>query len=79
MIYEGGSEHADQVKNITGIKKQTNVTIPSNQMFVRFETSLTTAKKRFRALIHKIGKYIHPLCVVSNIVIWPIVLVYLVA
>ena len=56
MIYEGGSEHADLVKNITGIKKQTNVTIPSNQMFVRFETSLTTAKKRFRALIHKIGK-----------------------
>ena len=69
MIYEGGSEYADLVKNITGIKKQTNVTIPSNQMFVRFETSLTTAKKRFRALIHKIGKYILPLCVVSNIVI----------
>ena len=56
MIYEGGSEFADLVKNITGIKKQTNVTIPGNQMFVRFETSLTTAKKRFRALIHKIGK-----------------------
>ena len=58
MIYEGGSEHADLVKNITGIKKQTNVTIPGNQMFVRFETSSTVASNGFKAFIHKIGKII---------------------
>ena len=56
-IYEGGSEYADLVKNITGIHAQTNVSVPGNQMFVKFESSSTDAyRKGFRAVIHKIGK-----------------------
>ena len=42
-----------------GIHKQTNVTVPGNQMFVKFETSSTFAKKRFMAYIHRIGKLIY--------------------
>ena len=57
-IYEGGSEYADLVKNITGIHAQTNVSVPGNQMFVKFETSSKVARKGFRAYIHRIGNLI---------------------
>ena len=57
-IYEGGNEYAHLVRNITGIHKQTKVSIPSNQMFVKFETRATVASKGFKAFIHKIGKLI---------------------
>ena len=57
-IYEGGNEYAYLVRNITGIHKQTKVSIPGNQMFVKFETSSTVASKGFKAFIHKIGKII---------------------
>ena len=40
---------------MTGIHKQTQVSVPGNQMFVKFDTSLTVARKGFRALIHRIG------------------------
>ena len=55
-IYDGGSEYADIVENITGIHKQTTVSIPGNQMFVKYETSSNVARKGFRAFIQKIGK-----------------------
>ena len=54
-IYEGGSEYADLVKSFTGIHKQTKVSVPGNQMFVKFETSSTVASKGFTAFIHRIG------------------------
>ena len=57
MIYEGGNEYADLVKNITGIHKQTKVSVPGNQIFVKFETSSKVSKKGFRAYIHRIGKF----------------------
>ena len=57
-IYGGGSEYADLVKSFTGIHKQTKVSVPGNQMFVKFETSSTVASKGFKAFIHKIGKLI---------------------
>ena len=56
-IYEGGNEYTDLVKNFTGIHNQTKVSVPSNQMFVKFETSSTVTSKGFKA-IHKIGKII---------------------
>ena len=57
-IYEGGNEYAHLVRNITGIHKQTKVSIPGNQMFVKFETSSNVVSKGFTAFIHKIGKLI---------------------
>ena len=57
-IYEGGSEYADLVKSITGIHNQTKVSVPGNQMLVKFETSSKSSSKGFRAFIHKIGKLI---------------------
>ena len=57
-IYKGGSENADLVKKFTGIHKQTKVAVPGNQMFVKFESTLTVTSKRFMAFIHKIGKLI---------------------
>ena len=57
-IYEGGNEYAHLVRNITGIYKQTKVSIPGNQMFVKFESSSTVSSKGFKAFIHKIGKLI---------------------
>ena len=58
MIYEGGNEYAHLVRNITGIHKQTKVSIPGNQMFVKFESTSTVTSKGFKAFIHKIGKLI---------------------
>ena len=57
-IYEGGNEYTDLVKNFTGIHNQTKVSVPSNQMFVKFETSSTVDSKGFIAYIQKIGKLI---------------------
>ena len=57
-IYEGGSEYADLIENMTGIHEQTKVSVPGNQMFVKFETSSTVASKGFMALIHRKGKLI---------------------
>ena len=57
-IYEGGNEYAHLVRNITGIHKQTKVSIPGNQMFVKFESSSTISSKGFKAFIHKIGELI---------------------
>ena len=54
-IYEGGSEYSDLVKNITGSHKQSNVSVPGNQMFVKFETTSKVASEGFRAFIHRIG------------------------
>ena len=34
------------------------MSIPGNQMFVKFESSSTVARKGFRAFIHRIGKLI---------------------
>ena len=58
MIYEGGSEYADLVRNFTGNHTHTKVSVPGNQMFVKFETSSTVTRKGFKAFIHKIGKHI---------------------
>ena len=57
-IYEGGNEYADLVRNFTTSHKQTKVSVPGNQMFVKFESSSTVTSKRFTAFIHKIGKLI---------------------
>ena len=58
VIYEGGNEYAHLVRNITGIHKQTKVSIPGNQMFVKFESRSTVSSKGFKAFIHKLGKLI---------------------
>ena len=57
-IYEGGNEYAYIAKNFTGMHNQTKVSVPSNQMFVKLETSSIVASKGFKAFIHKIGKLI---------------------
>ena len=54
-IYDGGSEYADLAETITGVHKQTVVSVPGNQMFVKFETSSKVATNGFRAFINKIG------------------------
>ena len=54
-IYGGGSEYADLVKSFTGIHKQTKVSVPGNQMFVKYETTSTVATRGFKAFIHRIG------------------------
>ena len=54
-IYNGGSENADLVKNMTGLHKQTTVSIPGNQVFVKFETSPIVTRKGFMAFIYIIG------------------------
>ena len=56
-IYEGGSEYGDPVRNITGIHKQTNVSVPGNQMFVKLKRRSNIVRKGFRALILRIGKF----------------------
>ena len=58
-IFEGGSEYQDHIKNFTGIHKQTNVSVPGNQMFVKFETTSKVATKGFKAFIHRFGIYIY--------------------
>ena len=57
-IYEGGSEYANLVENITGSHTQTNISISGNQMFVKFKSTSTVTSKGFKAFIHKIGKLI---------------------
>ena len=57
-IYEGGNEYADLVRNFTTSHKQTKVSVPGNQMFVKFESSSAVTSKGFTAFIHKIGKLI---------------------
>ena len=57
-IYEGGNEYADIVRKFTGMHNQTKVSVPSNQMFVKFETSSTSTSKGFKAFIQKIGNLI---------------------
>ena len=54
-MYDGGSEYADLVETMTGIHQQINVSVPSNQMFIEFETSSKVATKGFSAFIHRIG------------------------
>ena len=54
-IYNGGSENADLVKNMTGLHKQTKVSIPGNQVFVKFEANPIVTRKGFNASIHIIG------------------------
>ena len=54
-MYDGGSEYADLVETMTGIHQQINVSVPSNQMFIEFETRSKVATKGFRAFIHRIG------------------------
>ena len=42
--------------NMTGMHNQTKISIPGNQMFIRFESNPTNfAKKGFKAFIDKIG------------------------
>ena len=54
-IYDGGSEYANLVETITGVHKQIVVSVPGNQMFVKFETSSNVATYGFRAFINKTG------------------------
>ena len=42
---------------MTGIHKQAQVSVPGNQMYVKFETHSSFAKKGFMAYIHRIGKF----------------------
>ena len=50
-VYDGGSNHSDLIKSMTGIYRNTIVSIPGNQMFLTFETSSTVAKRGFKASI----------------------------
>ena len=61
MIFDGGSEYSDLRANITGIHNQTKISVPGNQVFIKFESNSTTfAKKGFKAFIDKIGmQYYH--------------------
>ena len=44
--------------NMTGMHNQAKISIPGNQMFIRFQSNSTYfAKKGFKALINKIGMY----------------------
>ena len=42
--------------NMTGIQKQTKISVPGNQMFITFGSNLATfVKKGFKAYIYEIG------------------------
>ena len=57
-IFDGGSEYSDLMANMTGMHNQAKISIPGNQMFIRFQSNSTYfAKKGFKALINKIGVY----------------------
>ena len=55
QIYDGGSKYSDLIKNMTGIHRNTKVSIPRNQMFVVFETSSIVSKRGFNASILENG------------------------
>ena len=46
------------MRTITDTDEETKVSVPGNQMFVKFETSSNVASKGFTAFIHEIGKLI---------------------
>ena len=48
--------YSDLVKSMTGIYKNTKISIPGNQMFIIFETASTIAKKGFNASITNNGR-----------------------
>ena len=44
--------------NMTGMHNQAKISIPGNQMFIRFQSNSTYfAKKGFKALINEIGMH----------------------
>ena len=50
-VYDGGSNHSDLIKSMTGDHSYTKVSSPRNQMFIEFETTSIVAKRGFNASI----------------------------
>ena len=50
-VYDGGSNHSDLIKRMTGDYSYTKVSSPRNQMFIEFETTSIVAKRGFNASI----------------------------
>ena len=50
-VYDGGSNHSDLIKSMTGDYSYTKVSSPRNQMFIEFETTSIVAKRGFNAFI----------------------------
>ena len=50
-VYDGGSKYADMIKIMTGVYKNTEVSIPRNQMFVTFETTSMVSGRGFTASV----------------------------
>ena len=52
-VYDGGSNHSDLIKKLTGTYRNTKISSPRNQMFIEFETSSSVARRGFEASIHE--------------------------
>ena len=50
-VYDGGSNHSDLIKKLTGTYRNTKVSSPRNQVFIEFETTSIVAKRGFNASI----------------------------
>ena len=50
-MYEGGSEKGKMIANMTGIKNNTQISTPRNQIFVVFHTNDNIGGKGFYAKI----------------------------
>ena len=50
-VYDGGSNHSDLIKELTGTYENTKVSSPRNQVFIEFETTSIVAKRGFNASI----------------------------
>ena len=50
-VYDGGSNHSDLIKKLTGTYRNTKVSSPRNQVFIEFETTSIVAKRGFNAYI----------------------------
>ena len=52
-VYDGGSNHSDLIKSMTGTYGYTKISSPRNQMFIEFETSSSVARRGFEAYIYE--------------------------
>ena len=50
-IYDGGSNHSDLIKSMTGDHSYTKVSSPRNQIFIEFDTTSIGTKIGFNASI----------------------------
>ena len=50
-VYDGGSNHSDLIKLMTGTYRNIKISSPRNQLFIEFETTSIVAKRGFNVFI----------------------------